>query len=121
MIYFYLIIGALEQYVLRRDRLKGFLLTDKLGPDSTNYACSIFNTVSENEGSNVGQTLALQRGIKKACKPMKHEHTHSIRQLSVSAFIGLTGAFRICMHCKTVEQDHTKQTYQEANKLAIKF
>lgn len=52
-------------YVQQRDRLKGFLLRDKLAQDLIlrPIACSIFHTVSENGGSNFWQVLALQQGM----------------------------------------------------------
>uniref|UniRef100_A0A0E9WYC9 Uncharacterized protein n=1 Tax=Anguilla anguilla TaxID=7936 RepID=A0A0E9WYC9_ANGAN len=49
----YLITGALEwsMFTSGIDSKDSSLGTNYLGPDSMNYACSIFNTVCENEGS----------------------------------------------------------------------
>lgn len=51
-------------YDQQRDRLKGFLLRDKLAQDLIlrPIACSIFHTVSENGGSNFWQDISTAAG-----------------------------------------------------------
>lgn len=58
----YLITGGLDwsTFTSGKDSKDSSLGTNYLGPDSMNYACSIFNTVCENEGS-IFKILALQK------------------------------------------------------------